>query len=315
MAEFDALQRRDRYHPAPTGKRVTLKSRDRAWLRFIARHGPLPSNFLHAATADIHANAKATRMRLTDLASETNTPHDGAYLTRPPAQRHSENARNRPLIYDLSSEGWAAIGLARGTTVRANGPFRHQVMVACVTASIELACRQRPDLTYLPAAQILPDIGDLGVTLRAGMSGMPGRKPHRLVPDQLFALSQQTPAGLRYRAFALECDRATEPVRSANLARKSYLRSYLDYRQFIGTGLYRERYGLTCPLLVLNVMTSRARLQRFQQLVHDHAPGGNAYFLFRFQGEFETRLTPAAALLDLLSGPWERAGQPPLRLA
>ena len=312
MHTHDTLQRRNRYRPSSTDKRVTLKDRDRVWLEFIARHGPQPSHFLHAVTEKMHPSAKATRMRLTDLASETNTPHGEVYLVRPAAQQQIDNARNKPLIYDLSEAGWDAIEKSRAETTRVSGPLRHQVMVACTTASIELACRERPNVSYIPASQILGGVRSLGVDLAIEYSGRPQR--HRLVPDQLFALAYRTPAGTHYRAFVVECDRATEPVTSPNPARKSYLRSFLEYRTFIGNNLYKAHYGLKSPLLVLNVMTSRQRQKQFQLLVLRHAPQGNAYMLFKTVEAFGTSFTPDSVVTRFLFEPWERSGMDAIRL-
>ena len=314
MHTHDALQRRNRYRPSSTGKRVTLKDRDLQWLVLIARHGPLPSHFLHAATAASFPNTKAARMRLTDLVSETNTLHGGAYLERPPMQRGIENARNRSLIYDLSDKGWLALGLRRADIVRANGPFRHQVMVACVTASIEIACMARDDVDYIPADRFLPDADCLGIDLMIANLVSGNQERHRLVPDQLFALAYHSQQGTTYRAYCVEGDRATEPITSPSLARKSYLKSYLQYRTLVSTGLYQDRFGLKCPLMVLNVMSNQGRAQRFQELVQRHSANGNAYMLFRTIPEFAESTAPSNVLNDLLSAPWERADQPPISL-
>jgi hypothetical protein len=309
MQIHDAIQRRCRYAPSTTGKRVTLKTRDRQWLELIARHGPLPSQYLHAATEASHPNAKASRMRLMDLASEANTPHGGAYLVRPPMQRAIENARNRSLIYDLSKCGWAALEKSRSDVVRANGPFRHQVMVACVTASIEIACLGRDDVAYIPADQFLPAADRLGVDLELTNPSIGRTERHRLMPDQLFALAYRSNGKTSYRAYSVECDRATEPVTSPSMARKSYVRSYLQYREFVGHGLYKEQYGLKCPMMVLNIMTSPTRQERFQKLVLQCSPQGNAYMLFRTLEEFSTAISPTSVLSGFLTESWERAGQ------
>jgi hypothetical protein len=311
MHTHDTLERRNRYAPSPTGKRISLKNRDRAWLELIARHGPLPSHYLHAATENIHPNLKVSLTRLTDLVSETNTPHGGAYLRRPHMQCAIENARNRPLIYDLSEYGWAAMEKSRSDVVRASGPFRHQVMVACVTASIEIACISRKDVDYIPAERFLPSTNRLGFDLKITNPSTDKAERHRVVPDQLFALAYQTDQGTRYRAFAVECDRATEPVISPKLARKSYLRSYLQYRELVGSRSYKKQYGLNCPLLVLNVMISQTRQWRFMDLVQQHAPQGNAYMLFKTETDFEAAFVPPKTLAGLLTDPWERVGKQP----
>lgn len=253
MKTHDALNRRNRYHPSSTGKRVTLKPRDLEWLRFIARHGPLPSNYIHAFTEDTHPSAKATRMRLMDLSSENNTPHGGPYLIRPVQQQYTIDARNKPLVYDLSEHGWKALGMTRQDMVRASGPFQHQLLTACTTAKIELECKSDPAKDYIPASELLDHASDIAVdlTITNPHTGRPER--HRLIPDQLFALRYHTPEGPRYRAYCVECDRGTEPKTSSNYARKSAERSTLQYREFIGRGIYKGKWGLKCPLVMMNI--------------------------------------------------------------
>ena len=83
----------------------------------------------------------------------------------------------------------------------------------------------------------------------------------KLIPDQLFAL--QYPDG--YRAFALEVDRGTEPVRSP-AARKSLARSVAQYREVLPNELHKRHYGLKSGLMVLNVFKSPGRQRQFRDL-------------------------------------------------
>ena len=87
MSDLDTLERRNRYSSQSSGKQVSLKPRDLRWLEALRDHGPLPSHYLHAFSSGSHRSPKSSRQRLTDLAHENNTPHGGAYLRRPDAQR------------------------------------------------------------------------------------------------------------------------------------------------------------------------------------------------------------------------------------
>lgn len=92
----------------------------------------------------------------------------------------------------------------------------------------------------------------------------------KLIPDQLFALKY--PEG--YRAFALEVDRGTEPVRS-QAARKSLARSVAQYRQVLREKTYQQHYGLKSKLAVLWVFNSARRQKQFMDLLQ---PGDRAIF-------------------------------------
>ena len=82
-----------------------------------------------------------------------------------------------------------------------------------------------------------------------------------VIPDQLFAIKY--PDG--YRAFVLEVDRGTEPVRSS-AARKSLQRSVFQYREVLEQKLHRRHYGLRCNLIVMWVFLSKARERQFAEL-------------------------------------------------
>ena len=217
MNTHDKIERRNRFQPQSTGKRVSLKPRDIRWLEALRDHGPLPSHYLHAFTEVTHRSAKAARLRLTDLASETNTPHRAAYLMRPPAQRSGANVLNRSLVYDLSKAGWKALEAPRSDFCRPTGPFAHQMMVSCVTASIELSCLNSNSMRFIPGWQILARAGaSLGVETTIEILPQYKAERHRLVPDQLFAVEFTKGGQKSYLAFLVECDRGTEPVISSD---------------------------------------------------------------------------------------------------
>src|SRR3546814_19222350 len=81
------------------------------------------------------------------------------------------------------------------------------------------------------------------------------------------SLHHAVPICERYRLLQLEADRSTEPGRSGSFDRKSQLRTALQYRTYIGEGLYKTHLGVSAPLLVLTVTTSAARLSPLVALV------------------------------------------------
>lgn len=304
--EFDALGRRSRTKPISTGKRITPQPRDLLWFDKIAEHGPLPSSFLLAFAKDSHRSEKRAKERLTDLFNEDRTPDKGAYLTRPPQQFRTLDARYNQLVYDLSPVAVAALRKS-GSPIRParSGPWQHSLMVSCITASIELACRERNDLNYIPQSKILAradtalrwptEICDPG-------SGATFKKD--LLPDAVFGLEYLTPAGKRYRFYALEADRATEPLRSAEIHRKSFVRHLLQYGDYIERGEYREHLNLTAPMMVLNVTTSEARLARMLALTVELFPDGNSYQLSLSWDAFGAVFVPPRPKLSLLTDCW-----------
>lgn len=307
----DSLGRRSRHTPQSTGKRVTPQERDFMWFQRLLAHGPLPSSFLLEYTKHSHRSEKRAKERLTDLFNEDNTPDNGTYLSRPPQQFKTLNAGYNQLIYDVTKHSLQALDRLDQPGIAGNinaGPWLHRHMVACITASIELATLDRPDITYIPAQDILKRANtDLRCpTTITEPSGANYSKD--LLPDALFGLQYHTDSGDRYRFFLVEADRSTEPLTTKNFHRKSALRNLLQYRDYIETGRYREHLKLTSPLLVLNVLTDEKRLQRMIKLTAEQMPGGCTYQLFQTWDAFGEVFVPPEPNTALLMGNWSRCG-------
>lgn len=313
-ATHDAMQRRRRDRPLSTGKRVTPQERDLLWFQALHRHGPLSSTYLHAFSEHLRRNEKRARDRLTDLFNEDRTPHGGAYLTRPIQQFRTFDARYQDLVYELGAPAELALkekGLWSDHAPAPSGPWTHRYMVSAITASIELATLSDPTLTYIPQEAIL---ARSGATLRHPVSfenPVTGKEETRdLIPDALFGLEYATPQGKAYRFFVVEADRATEPSRASTFNRKSHLRNILQYRNYVGRGLYKDHLGLTAGMLVLNVTTTMATMEKMIDLCGEVSEGrGNSYMLFRTIDDFGGYFKPPKVLDEFLSKPWIRAGQ------
>lgn len=304
--KFDALGRRSRTRPTPTGKRITPQPRDLLWFEKLAEHGPLPSSFLLAFAKDTHRSEKRAKERLTDLFNEDRTPHKGTYLTRPVQQFRTLDARYNQLVYDLSPASVAALRES-GSAIRSarSGPWQHSLMVSCITASIELACNERDDVNYIPQSKILARADkSLRWTTEICDPDSGASYEKDLLPDAVFGLEYLTPDGTRYRFYALEADRATEPLRSAEIHRKSFLRHLLQYEDYIESAGYREHLNLTAPMMVLNVTTSEERAQRMLGLTKELFPRGNSYQLFRTWGAFGAAYAPPRPEFRLINESW-----------
>ncbi len=132
---------------------------------------------------------------------------------------------------------------------------------------------------------------------------------------QFNRLEYHTPAGSRFRFFAVECDRATEPLKSGNFNRKSWMRNFLQYREYVGKGLYKDHLDLSAPLLVLNAISDEKRLDKMIAVTEKEVgESGNSYLLFRYIQDFGPVFRPPNPIEELTRSPWRRAGQEGFRI-
>lgn len=314
----NSAERRSRLGATSAGKRVSPTGRDMAWFRLLAEHGPLPSSFLLALCSETHSSEKRARERLTDLFHEDNTPDGGSYLIRPPQQFRTIDSRYNQLVHDLSPAGWRALerhSLGSGARLISSGPWLHRFMTSCIIASIELATLARDDLTYIPQSEILARAGTelrYPVTITDPSTGWHGAKD--LIPDAVFGLRYRTGQGDRFRFFAVEADRATEPTTSGTWNRKSFARSLLQYGAYVAGGAYRQHLKLTAPLLVLHVLSDERRMARMVRFVAERYPLGNAFMLFQTWTAFGPVFRPPEPSPALLIGGWDRGGLEPFSI-
>lgn len=304
--------------PTSTGKRVTPTERDLRWFVALAEHGPLPGSFLLAFSLGSHASKKRARERLTDLFHESNTPDGGSYLIRPPQQFRTLDSRYNQMVYDLAPAGRQALERNRLVATKhaaPSGPWLHRFMTSCITASIELATLARDDISYIAQSEILARAGAelrYPVTITAPDFGYHFEKD--LIPDAVIGLRYHTAKGDRFRFFAVEADRATEPTTSSNWSRKSFERSLLQYEVYVAGGAYRNHLGLTAPLLALNVLSDAKRMKRMVDFTAKRYPRGNAFILFQSWQDFGPVFRPPEPNFDLLLGHWARGGMAPFRI-
>ncbi len=316
--DTDTLGRRSRLRTTSTGKRVSPTERDLLWFAKLAEHGPLPTSFLLAFMGLSHRNERRARERLCNLFHEDNTPDGGPYLIRPPQQFRTIDSRYNQLVYDLAPAGWRALQRTSVDIAQysaPSGPWLHRFMTACITASIELTCIKRNDITYIPQSRILKRAG---TTLRCPVTfsdPVTNRQMTKdFIPDALFGLQYHTPDGDRFRFFAVEADRATEPTTSSNWNRKSFLRNLIQYDAYVAGGAYRQHLKLTAPLLVLNVLSDQRRMERMVECVAKSYPNGNSFMLFQAWEDFGPAFRPPHPQSSLLMGDWVRGGLAPLAI-
>lgn len=305
----DKLGRRSRLRPQSTGKRITLTDRDLLWFEKLQEHGPLPSSFLLEYSAGTHRSSKRALERLTDLFNEDDTPDGGAYLTRPFQQFRTIDSRYNQLVYDLTPAAEQALkrtGRWKSHAQSATGPWLHSHMVACVTSSIELGTLQRNDLTYLPQSQLL-ERADAKLRYPAAFKDpTSGRMINKhLMPDALFGLRYETPAGPRFRCFLVEADRSTEPIVSSNSARKSWRRNLAQHQSYIVKGSYREHLKLKAPLVALVICAESERVTGVRKLLAKDHTSLTECFLFQSWCDFARDWQPPKPNKQLLHGCWQ----------
>lgn len=318
IASQDSLGRRDRRGPTSTGKRVRLTPRDVVWLEALHRHGPLASSFLIEFAKPLGMNEKRAQERLADLFHEDNTLHGGAYLQRPAQQFQTLDARYNQIVSDLSPVGVRALeetGAWHNGSGPQGGPWWHKFMISSITASIELACRARSDVSFIEQSTILGRANTkLEAEVRYADPGSRKQANKVLRPDALFGLEYRSSGRSRFRFFVVEADRATEPLNTKSFNRKSARRSFAQYRAYIEDGIYRRHLNLTAPLLVLHVTTSEARRDALIRTLLSDEPRGNDYMLFQSWESFCTPPTVPKPNPLLLNGTWLRAGRVDLRI-
>ncbi len=308
----DALNRRNRQRPVSTGKAVTLQPRDLIWLQKLHEHGPLSSSFLHAFSRHVCRSDKRARDRLTDLFNEDRTPHGGPYLARPWQQFATFDSRYQELVYDLAPAAERALkqqGLWRDDASGASGPWKHRYMVAAITASVELATLARNDVTYIPQHAVL---GRADAVLRCPVpfdNPATGKRETRdLIPDALFGLEYRIGEKRSYRFFVVEADRGTEPTRSGRFDRKSHLRTFLQYREYVGRGLYKQHLGLSAGMLVLNVTAHERTMAAMMTALQQISPRGNSYQLFAALDGFGLGFRPLSQPIAIGALLWAKVG-------
>jgi len=308
----DSLNRRRRDRRQSTGKRISPQARDLLWFQKLQEHGPLSSSYLHAFSSHLRRSEKRAKDRLTDLFHEDQTPHNGAYLDRPIQQFRSFNARYQDLVFDLAPPAITALkdyGLWREHGASGAGPWRHRFMVSCITASVELATLERSDISYISQSAIL-DRADTQLRFPVTIKNPKTKKPETkdLIPDAIFGLEYKSAGEKSYRFFIVEADRATEPTRTSNFNRKSHLRTLLQYREYVGQGLYKSHLNLSAGLMVLNVTINPATMNRMLKLTQELSGKGNTYLLFKTIEQFGPSFMTPQPIPEFLTGPWQRAG-------
>jgi len=304
----DALSRRLRFsRPSPKVRRLVLTEADYLIFEAIDRHGPLPTGYLYAFTRHLRQDFSHLQNRLTEFYNgDVVGGRTGAWLTRPPQQFANFEARYQHMVYGLAPRARMALA-ERGTLSRFaphGGPFVHQLMAACVGASIELSATEA-GIRYIPREEIFTHPNCVAARETPMPLAIPiaGSERRTLIPDDLFGL--RYPEG-GFRFFAVEIDRCTESIERGRNKKSAFAAKIAAYQAVLSARLYREWWGIP-NLTVLIVTTSHGHAANLIEHVRRSDRYGDR-FAFAVEPSFAANWrVPKNGLSHLLDCPWMTA--------
>jgi hypothetical protein len=148
----------------------------------------------------------------------------------------------------------------------------HAVLVSDVLVALEIACRERCDVRFIPQHEIFPAGLRWKVVLPAG--------PRLgVMPDAAFAIEQQKEDDAKERVhFFLEADRGTMPIVREKLIQTSFRRKFLAYEATWTQEIHRQELGIQ-RFRMITVGTSKGRLKALQEECM-RLQGAKGLFLF-----------------------------------
>jgi hypothetical protein len=292
--------------------------RDIEIFKLLVRYRYLPSDTIHAF---VGGNAKALLHRLNLLSRKPNL-----YLFRPLQQRQNAIANYRPLIYQLDERGSHFLQdrdlpfLSKSQ----HHNFAHELMVAQITASIELGTRANRDIRLISWPDILahertplvtrqsstPTAIRVAYTLRGEQ-----RYDDVYADAQPFGLERHIDGKASYLFFpGIEADCATEPIDASDTARSSIAKKFAAYLAIAEQGLHRSHFGFP-NFFVPFITTTAARQQSMMELLDRMTAGrGSKIILFKTFPSFTSTERSPHVGGHMLTEPWHRVGHPPLYL-
>jgi hypothetical protein len=293
--------------------------RDFEIFKLLARYRYLPSDYIQAF---VGGNAKALSHRLNLLSRKPNL-----YLSRPQQQRQNAEANYRPLIYQLDERGSRALR-ERGLPFPPKSyhrNFAHELMVAQITASIELGTRASPNVRLITWSEILASERTPFATrqavhpnaIRVSYSFRGETLTGEVIADaRPFGLKRTIEGNLTYLFFlGIEADCGSEPIHAADAERSSIAKKFAAYTAITEQGIYRSHFGFP-NMFVPIITTNTTRMHSMMELLDRLSAGrGSKMFLFKTLPAFTSLEKPPIPSGHMLTVPWERVAFPPLSLA
>jgi hypothetical protein len=296
------------------GKAVVVypTERDIEIFTLLTRYRYLPSDYIHAF---VGGNPKALTRRLNSLSRKPNL-----YLARPHQQRANAHANYRPLIYELDDRGARAL---RDRDVSFppkiyHHNFAHELMVAQITASIELGTLANADLRLISWPEILSSGNTPEATRRSQTpASIPVtfsiRGEHHAVnltaDGQPFGIERVLDGRRSYLFFpGIEADCGTEPVDVTDFERSSIVKKFAAYTAVAAQNLYRSHFGFP-NFFVPFITTTDTRMRSMMRLLQKMTNGrGSKMFLFKTFPAFTSPEQPPEPGGHMITEPWHRVG-------
>jgi hypothetical protein len=292
--------------------------RDIEIFKLLVRFRYLPADYIHAF---VGGSLKALSHRLNLLSRKPNL-----YLARPHQQRQCADANYRRLIYQLDERGSRALR-ERGLSFLPksyHGNFNHELMVAQITASIELGTSQNADIRLIAWTEILASENTPKATresatpasIRASYSLRGETLTSDIIADaRPFGLERTIDGKRSYLFFpGVEADCGTEPIDAGDPDRSSIAKKFAAYLAIVEQGVHRSHFGFP-NFFVPFITTSVARMGSMMELLDRLTVGrGSKILLFKTFPSFTSAEKPPAPTDHMLTEPWQRVGFPELCL-
>ncbi len=317
-------KRASRWDANAEGRPILVTPRDLDFLFALFIHGPLSTAMLRALVAP-HVGQKTITERLKKLKRKPN-----AFIEQPWQQRASANANYNHLVVALTDVGiQALIENERITHEQAQwraginenrNAYEHEAMAAHIMASLDLGCRQDPNLRFVSWLDIFNHEKCPAATKAAHnpllIPYTLDKADHALIPDGLCGIEHRE-RGVSF--YAMEADRNNEPIEASKLARSSYARHLAGYRFVLRNELYKKHYGVP-NMQVLNITVSEmhmhnimAHLKRTTAEGARHLSGAHP-FLFKAVPALGRRINKPPVSGHVLMEPFHRIGDDRVRI-
>lgn len=305
----DSLGRRLQWGArSPHVERFEFTDADCAIFEAIQGHGPLPSHYLYEFTKHLRRDASHLKNRLTELYHGSR--QQGHFLDRPQQQYAQFNAHARHVVYDLAPNAKRLLAERGRLAAYSPGhadPFVHQLMSACVAASIELSAPAK-GLRYIARDEILARCPAAALAAANPMAIPLSLVGRTLIPDDLFGLEYP---GTGFRFFAVEIDRNNESIQRRNPDQTAFGRKIAGYLDILRRQSYRSWWGVP-NLSILTVTTNRSHARNLLDYVGRQDNPNHAMRIgFAAEPLFGSNWrVPPGLLSDLLDKPWDTTAGP-----
>ncbi|KPN63889.1 Replication-relaxation [Aliiroseovarius crassostreae] len=262
----DRLGRRDRFVRTPTGKRLSLTSRDQEILHWLYRYRYLRQDQLVQIFAP--KSDKRFNERLGDLFHET------GLINRPQVQAPLFDARSTPMLYEITPKGIRYLestgALPHRTVTFSKRPrgsfsphFLHTMMIIESLLEIELQTQDEPNQRFVPVDEILAKAPKETQSVRNPLA-IPVRikgKAMQIIPDALYGIEYDQGDQKTYRFWALECERSSPKNRSTRKLSSTAKKKDLYAALLRGRG-FKERWGI--PNLHIRFVDRKEQTEVFE---------------------------------------------------